>query len=58
MSKSKEIKKVRKKRESQYKCQSCGKRQKVYRMFDVYGTNLIEALVCLNCGSGKPAIQN
>lgn len=58
MSKPKVIKKVRKKRENQYKCQSCGKKQKVYRMFDVDSTNLVEALVCLNCGNGKPCIQS
>jgi transcription elongation factor Elf1 len=58
MSKIKVIKKIRKKRESQYKCQPCGKRQKVYRMFDVDGTNLVEALVCLNCGDEKPNIQS
>ena len=48
MSKSKVIKKIRKKRDSQYKCQICGKRQKVYRIFDIDGTNLIEVLVRYN----------
>lgn len=58
MYKSKIIKKIRKKRESQYKCQACGKKQKVYRIFDIDGTNLIEVLICLNCGDGEPYIQS
>jgi transcription elongation factor Elf1 len=58
MSKLKIIKKNRKKQEIRYRCQDCGKKQKVYRVFDIDGTNLVEVLVCLNCGSGKPYIQS
>ena len=50
-------KKIRKKAETKYHCQACGKKEKVYRMFDIDCTNLVEALVCLNCGSGRPEIQ-
>jgi transcription elongation factor Elf1 len=35
-----------------YECIACGEKQKVYRMFDIDGTNLVEALVCLNCRNG------
>lgn len=40
------------KKEKKYKCTACGEKEKVYRMFDVDGTNLEEAKVCLNCGDG------
>ena len=50
-------KKRRKKTETKYHCKACGKKEKVYRMFDIDGTNLVEALVCLNCGSGRPEIS-
>lgn len=39
--------------EKTYFCESCGKKTKVYRMFDVDGTNLVESLVCLNCRDGE-----
>jgi transcription elongation factor Elf1 len=56
--KEKKVSKItRKKTEVKYKCQACGKKEKVYRMFDIDGTNLVEVLVCLNCGSGRPEIQ-
>jgi len=37
--------------EKRYKCEYCGIKAKVYRMFDVDGTNLEEALVSVvpNC---------
>jgi transcription elongation factor Elf1 len=39
--------------EKRYKCEYCGEKAKVYRMFDIDGTNLEEALVCLNCRDGQ-----
>lgn len=39
--------------EKKYECISCGEKQKVYRMFDIDGKNLVEALVCLNCRDGS-----
>jgi len=42
------------KREYGKKCEECGKMAKMYRMFDVDGSNLVEYLVCLECGSGAP----
>ena len=38
--------------EKKYICKCCGKPAKVYRMFDIDGTNLEESLVCLNCRDG------
>lgn len=38
------------KREYRGKCKECGRMAKVYRMFDIDGTNLVEYLVCLECG--------
>lgn len=49
-------KKICKKREYGKRCEECGKMSKVYRMFDIDGTNLVEHLVCLECGSGTPAL--
>lgn len=42
--------------EEKFYCDYCGRKEKVYRMFDIDGTNLVEKLVCLNCGSGTPSI--
>lgn len=39
--------------EEKYFCENCGEKAKVYRMFDIDGTNLVEALVCLNCRDGE-----
>lgn len=39
--------------ERKYKCESCGEKEKVFRTFDIDGTNLVEALVCLNCRNGE-----
>ena len=37
----------------------CGENTKVFRMFDIDGANLAEALVCLNCREGElPAKVN
>lgn len=44
--------------EKRYICKCCGKSAKVYRMFDVDGTNLEESLVCLNCGDGTLGYKN
>ena len=41
------------KSERKYKCEVCGEKSKVFRMFDIDGTNLVEALVCLNCRDGE-----
>lgn len=41
------------KSERKYKCEVCDEKSKVFRVFDVDGTNLIEALVCLNCRDGE-----
>lgn len=41
------------KKERKYKCEICGETEKVFRMFDIDGTNLEEALVCLNCRNGE-----
>ena len=49
-------KKIRKKREYRKKCEECGTMSKAYRMFDIDGTNLVEHLACLECGSGTPAL--
>lgn len=53
----KENKKIRKQREFRKKCEDCGTLSKAYRMFDIDGKNLVECLVCLNCGLGKPSIK-
>ena len=42
------------KREYGRKCEECERMSKVYRMFDIDGTNLVEYLVCLECRSGIP----
>ncbi|MEA3295851.1 MAG: hypothetical protein U9Q27_01750 [Patescibacteria group bacterium] len=47
----------RKKREFRKKCEDCGTMSKAYRMFDIDGTNLVEHLVCLNCGLGRPSLK-
>ncbi len=39
--------------ERKYKCEICGERAKVFRMFDIDGANLVEALICLNCKYGE-----
>ena len=39
--------------ERKYTCEICGEKTKVFRMFDIDGTNLVEALVCLNCRDGE-----
>lgn len=44
------------KREYGKKCEECGRMAKVYRMFDIDGTNLIEHLSCLECGSRTPVL--
>ena len=49
-------KEISKKTEYRKKCEKCGTMSKAYRMFDIDGTNLVEYLVCLECGSGKPAL--
>lgn len=50
------LQKENKKIEYGKKCEECEKMSKVYRMFDIDGTNLVEHLVCLDCGSGTPAL--
>ena len=45
------------KREYGKKCEDCGTMSKVYRMFDIDGKNLVEHLVCLECGLGSPSIK-
>lgn len=54
---SKENKNIRKQRELRKKCEDCGTMSKAYRMFDIDGKNLIEHLVCLDCGLGSPSIK-
>ena len=44
--------------EKKYICKCCEKPAKVYRMFDVDGTNLEESLVCLDCGDGTLGYKN
>lgn len=44
--------------EQKYHCESCGEKTKVYRMFDIDGKNLVEALVCLNCRDGELSTKN
>ena len=39
--------------EKKYKCEVCDEKSKVFRVFDIDGTNLIETLVCLNCREGE-----
>ena len=39
--------------ETKYNCDCCGEKEKVYRMFDIDGLNLVEALVCLSCRDGE-----
>lgn len=41
------------KTEQTFQCESCGENTKVFRLFDVDGKNLVEALVCLNCRYGE-----
>lgn len=53
----KEDKKVYKPREFLEKCEDCGTMSKVYRMFDIDGKNLVEHMVCLDCGTGMPSIK-
>lgn len=48
---------VRKKREYRKKCERCGTMTMAYRMIDIDGTNLVEHLVCLECGAGTPALS-
>ena len=45
--------KQKSKSETKHRCETCGEKTKVFRMFDVDGTNLVEALVCLNCRDGE-----
>lgn len=45
------------KKEWQKKCEDCGTMSKAYRMFDIDGKNLVECLVCLDCGLGSPPIK-
>ncbi len=40
-------------KERKYKCEVCGEKEKAFRIFDIDGTNLVEALVCLNCRDGE-----
>lgn len=35
-------------------CPECGEEAVVTRMFDIDGTNLVEAEACLACGDGAP----
>ena len=35
--------------ESTYECEHCKEQTKVYRMFDIDGNSLVEALVYLSC---------
>lgn len=53
----KEEKKYCKKKEFRKKCEDCGTMSKAYRMFDIDGKNLVEHLVCLDCGLGSPSIK-
>ncbi len=53
MSASNTTKKRKSKSEREYRCEACGEKTKVFRMFDIDGTNLVEALVCLNCRDGE-----
>lgn len=53
----KENKVDRKKREFRKKCEDCGAMSKAYRIFDIDGKNLVEHLVCLECGLGSPSIK-
>ena len=46
------------KTEQTFQCESCEEKTKVYRMFDVDGKNLVEALVCLNCRDGELPTKN
>lgn len=48
--------KIHKKREYRERCEECSKISKVYRMLDIDGTNLVEYLVCLKCGSETLAL--
>lgn len=52
----KEDKEIRRQREFRKKCEDCGTMSKAYRMFDVDGKNLVEHLVCLECGLGTPVL--
>lgn len=47
------MKKENNKMEQTFQCESCCENTKVFRMFDVDGKNLVEALVCLNCRDGE-----
>ncbi len=42
--------KVVEQKEYRKKCGDCDTMSKAYRMFDIDGKNLVEFLVCLNCG--------
>lgn len=46
-----------KQKEHRKKCEDCGTMSKAYRMFDIDGKNLVEHLVCLDCGLGSPSIK-
>jgi len=53
----KENEKFRKQREYRKKCEDCGTMSKAYRIFDIDGKNLVEHLICLDCGLGTPSIK-
>ena len=53
----KENKKNHRQKEYRKKCEDCGTMSKAYRMFDIDGKNLVEHLVCLDCGLGSPSIK-
>lgn len=55
MSKKKHKSKL--KAEKKILCLNCMEKEKVYRMFDVDGVNLVESLVCLNCRDGELATK-
>lgn len=44
-------------KEFRKKCEDCGTMSKAYRIFDIDGKNLVEHLICLDCGLGTPSIK-
>ena len=58
MSATKITNKRKSKSEREYRCETCGEKTKVFCMFDIDGTNLVEASVCLNCRDGELPTKN
>ena len=50
---NKNLSNIKTQTETKYECECYGEKEKVYRMFDIDGLNLVEALFCLICRDGE-----